>query len=71
MPLIQLKADRLPCWFPGEGAWAPGEPIEVSEERAVELLRLDAFEHVHIHDDHCSHKEHPADEATENHEEGL
>jgi len=74
VPLIKLKADRLPCWFPGEGAWVPGEPIEVSEERAVELLRLDAFEHVHIHDDHCdhnSHEEHPADEATENHEEGL
>jgi hypothetical protein len=35
----------------------------------VELLRLDAFEHVH--DDHCSHEQHPADEATENHEEGL
>ncbi len=66
MPLVQLKSDRLPCWFPGGGAWAPSEPREVSEEQAVELLRLDAFEHVH--GEHC---EHPADEATENHEEGL
>jgi hypothetical protein len=66
VPLVQLKADRLPCWFPGGGAWAPGEPREVSEEQAVELLRLDAFEHVH--DEHC---EHPAEEATETSEEGL
>ena len=66
MPLVQLKADRLPCWFPGGGAWAPGEPREVSEEQAVELLRLDAFEQVH--DEHC---EHPAEEATETSEEGL
>ena len=66
MPLIQLKSDRLPCWFPGGGAWAPCEPREVSEEQAAELLRLEAFEHVH--DEAC---EHPAEEATENHEEGL
>ena len=66
MPLVQLKSDRLPCWFPGGGAWSPGEPREVSEEHAVELLRLDAFEHVH--DESCVH---PADEATESHEEGL
>ena len=66
MPLIQLKADRLPCWFPGGGAWNPGEPREVSEEHAAALLSLEAFEHVH--DEHC---EHAADEATETSEEGL
>ena len=48
------------------GEWQPGLAREVSDEAAAVLLALEGFEH--IHDESCVH---PADEATENHEEGL
>ena len=68
--LIQLVPGRSPGFFgsdhPAAGEWQPGVARDVSDDVAAVLLALEGFEHVH--DESCVH---PADEATENHEEGL
>lgn len=67
MPLVKLKDGQIARFFPGGESFEPGVPVEVSEERALELLAMvEIFDHAH--DESCHH---PADEATENHEEGL
>jgi hypothetical protein len=68
--LIQLAPGRSPGFFgsdhPAAGDWQPGVARDVSDAVAAVLLALEGFEH--IHDESCHH---PADEATESHEEGL
>lgn len=67
MPLVKLKDGQIARFFPGGESFEPGLPVDVSEERALELLGMvEIFEHAH--DEHCVH---PAYEATESLEEGL